>query len=522
MAKKSVRAIIYCIMTFFVLICAFTFSSAANTQTEHTPVVSTVPATTKKNGKQTTKCKKCGKVLKTKTIYAAKASLPYPVVIYSGESRKPAVSVKDSKGKKISTDNYTVSYPKNIKMPGKYTITVKFKNKYAGTKSLTFEIRSQKTEITSAVTDDSLVKLKWKKSRGATGYAVYMSDTANGEYKKIKMTAENTYTKKKLVNGQKYYFKVKSYIKTSDGKRHYSVFSQRVGIKVKKAVKITLNKSAVTMNVGTVLTLKSTTYPSKVTVKWSSSNKNAATVKNGKIYAMNAGTSVITGYFTYKDVKYKANCTVKVKGKYATDMNGEKYAVIEPKNSEKWYLIVVNRTRRVKEDYMPSLKSILPSIYYDQELDSRVAPYYEKMYYDAKKDGITLAPYSAFRYYSGQKRNYLNRISLWQSYGYSKSQAIEKTVEVIMAPGGSEHNLGLAVDINGTDYDFDNTAAYRWLHAHAHNYGFIQRYPEGKSNITGVVCEPWHWRYVGKTAATEMHGTSLCLEEYLDKKGIAY
>lgn len=489
---------------------------------KHVPITTVTPATMKKNGKEVTVCRECASVIKTKTIYSPRVSLPYPSVIYSGKARTAPVTVKNTKGQKISSANYTVTYPKTMKMPGSYKITVRFKGKYSGSKTLVFKINTPKTEITSAAADDGLVKLKWKNARGATGYNVYMSDSAKGTYKKIKTVGTNTYTKKQLTNGKKYYFKVRAYIKTADGKYHLSAFSSAVGVKVKKAVKITLNKSSVKLNVGTVITLKSTTYPSKVSVKWSSSDKNVATVKSGKVFALNTGQTVITGYFTYKDVKYKARCTVSVTGSYATDMNGEKYALINPDKAEKWYLIVVNRTRRVSESYTPKVTGILTSIYYDQELDSRVAPYYEDMYYAARKDGVTLAPYSAFRYYSGQKRNYLNRIALWQSYGYGKQEAIERTVEVIMAPGGSEHNLGLAVDINGTDYDFDNTAAYRWLHANAHKYGFIQRYPEGKSSITGVVCEPWHWRYVGKKAATEMHGTDLCLEEYLDKKGIAY
>ena len=77
-------------------------------------------------------------------------------------------------------------------------------------------------------------------------------------------------------------------------------------------------------------------------------------------------------------------------------------------------------------------------------------------------------------------------------------------------PGTSEHELGLAVDINGASYDL-----YIWLQQNSWRYGFIQRYPEDKTAITGISHEPWHYRYVGKEAAGEIYESGLCLEEYL-------
>lgn len=205
----------------------------------------------------------------------------------------------------------------------------------------------------------------------------------------------------------------------------------------------------------------------------------------------------------------------------AEKTTAESYTEVNPQG-DAWYLVVVSRYKRVPADYKPKLSSLLSSEGYSVSLDSRVVPYYEQMYYDAKADGITLSPYSAYRRYSTQKNNYENRIARWRSNGYSYATAVNKTAEVILPPGASEHNLGLAVDINGTDYDFDNTAAYRWLSQNAHKYGFIQRYTSGKSEITGVVCEPWHWRFIGVEDATAIRGTGMCLEEYLTAKGIAY
>ena len=90
-------------------------------------------------------------------------------------------------------------------------------------------------------------------------------------------------------------------------------------------------------------------------------------------------------------------------------------------------------------------------------------------------------------------------------------------------PGTSEHQLGLAVDIvdkhsQVLDNSQADTPAQQWLMEHSWEYGFILRYPEGKSEITGIIYEPWHYRYVGKEAAAEIHELGLCLEEYLTQE----
>ena len=84
----------------------------------------------------------------------------------------------------------------------------------------------------------------------------------------------------------------------------------------------------------------------------------------------------------------------------------------------------------------------------------------------------------------------------------------------VAIPGTSEHELGLAVDINEAG-GADPWGLYNWLAAHAHEYGFILRYPQGKESITGIDYEPWHFRYVGKEAAAEIYSRQVTLEEYL-------
>lgn len=187
---------------------------------------------------------------------------------------------------------------------------------------------------------------------------------------------------------------------------------------------------------------------------------------------------------------------------------------------EDWNLIVVNSSREIPEGFVPKLKEILGCGKY---LDERVAPYYEKMYYAAKKDGIILTPYSAYRSYERQKINYENLTNTYMSrYNISKKEAAEKAATVILPPGTSEHNLGLAMDICNTYDSFANTKEYEWLTKNAHKYGFILRYTAEKQSITGIVPEPWHWRFVGVEYAEEIKNSGLCLEEWLDSKGIAY
>lgn len=193
--------------------------------------------------------------------------------------------------------------------------------------------------------------------------------------------------------------------------------------------------------------------------------------------------------------------------------------VVNPEQ-ELWNLVVVNSGREMPEGYVPQLQGVAGT---DIKMDYRVAPWYDKMYYAAKEDGITLTPYSGYRSYERQKYNYNNLTETYMSrYGISRAEAAEKAATVILPPGTSEHNLGLAMDICNTKDSFATQKEYDWLMEHAHEYGFILRYTEEKMPITGIVDEPWHWRYVGVEYAEKIKNSGLCLEEYLDSVGIAY
>ena len=178
-----------------------------------------------------------------------------------------------------------------------------------------------------------------------------------------------------------------------------------------------------------------------------------------------------------------------------------------------WYLTLVNSSYRIPDSYEPDLVYVCGS---GERLDRKVAEHYEKMYNAAKEDGVDLVPCSGYRSYELQERNYNNKVSFYESQGYSHKEAKVKAATIIMPPGSSEHNLGYAMDIVCVDEWFEDTAEFKWLTEHAADYGFIMRYPKDKQDITKVIYEPWHWRYVGVELAKELKDSGLVLEEYFE------
>ena len=176
---------------------------------------------------------------------------------------------------------------------------------------------------------------------------------------------------------------------------------------------------------------------------------------------------------------------------------------------------IVNGKYSLPENYNPTLAEAVPGsgIY----LDYRVAPYYQQMYDAAMADGIVLKPVSGYRSYALQKKNFENRIAENMESGLSKADATRKAATVIMVPGSSEHNAGLAMDICSLSQSFENYDEFKWLDEHAAEYGFILRYPKDEESqaITGVVYEPWHYRFVGVEVAKEIKARGITLEEYL-------
>lgn len=176
---------------------------------------------------------------------------------------------------------------------------------------------------------------------------------------------------------------------------------------------------------------------------------------------------------------------------------------------------IVNGSYSLPANYKPTLaEAVKGSGVY---LDYRVAPYYQQMYDAAKADGITLTPVSGYRSYERQKNNFENRIQSHMNEGLDRTEATKKAATVVMVPGSSEHNAGLAMDICSLAESFENYKEFEWLDAHAAEYGFILRYPKDERSkaITGVVYEPWHYRFVGVEAAKEIKSRGITFEEYV-------
>lgn len=197
------------------------------------------------------------------------------------------------------------------------------------------------------------------------------------------------------------------------------------------------------------------------------------------------------------------------------EQNIEKNEENEKKEVElDWNLLLVNTYNKMPDDYNVQLESI------DQyrSFDVRAIQYLTKMMNDIRYAGISnIWIQSAYRKPEDQRTLFENQVQAYIYQGYSEKVARELTEKHINKPWHSEHNLGLAVDFNYVNIEFENTAAFQWLQENAQEYGFILRYAEEKEDITKVSYEPWHWRYVGKEHAKKMKSQNLCLEEYIEQ-----
>lgn len=187
--------------------------------------------------------------------------------------------------------------------------------------------------------------------------------------------------------------------------------------------------------------------------------------------------------------------------------------VIPITDAEKWNLAIINTKYPLPDSYAPTLSNAINGS--NIQLDSRVSEHYAEMYAAAKLSGCVLTPYSGYHTYALQETTYNRKVNFYVNKGMSAEEANQKASAQVLPAGCSEHNAGISMDIVSASSDFINTKEYKWLCENAHNYGFILRYPEDKTAITGMNFEPWHWRYVGTQAAKEMKEKNQCLEEYL-------
>ncbi len=183
----------------------------------------------------------------------------------------------------------------------------------------------------------------------------------------------------------------------------------------------------------------------------------------------------------------------------------------------RWNLLLVSAANPLPEDFKePQLETITESY----KVDARIAEKLRKMFAQAKADGINLILCSAYRPVDYQQTLFDNKVQEEMQSGKTEQEAIQVTASMIALPGTSEHHTGLAVDIVTPEYQvlddgFAQTPAFGWLSENAHKYGFVLRYPQDKQEITKIIYEPWHYRYVGEENASIIRENGYCLEEYL-------
>ena len=179
---------------------------------------------------------------------------------------------------------------------------------------------------------------------------------------------------------------------------------------------------------------------------------------------------------------------------------------------DEWYLLLVNPDHSISSDWKTDMTDIG-----GQQLDSRIVEAYYDMTSAAWEDGANLWCASGYRSYSTQSYLYDDELAEVKQYhpDLSQKEAEDKAASEVARPGTSEHQTGLAIDFNYTTEDFGYTTEGKWLKEHAHEYGFILRYDQGKQPLTKVIWEPWHYRFVGVKHATRMKELGYCLEEYV-------
>lgn len=197
--------------------------------------------------------------------------------------------------------------------------------------------------------------------------------------------------------------------------------------------------------------------------------------------------------------------------------------VIEIKKNESWKIVLVNKTNALTSKSKPKKLSVVQG---KIKMDSRVNQAMKEMIAAAKKDDISLIVCSGYRTYEYQETLFNKKKKFYLDKKFTDEQATIAAAKVVAKPGTSEHQTGLAADIvtksyQALDEGFADTKAYKWLNDHAAEYGFILRYPKADTAITGVIYEPWHYRYVGVDIAKQIKSEKICLESFLKNHEIS-
>lgn len=183
-------------------------------------------------------------------------------------------------------------------------------------------------------------------------------------------------------------------------------------------------------------------------------------------------------------------------------------------------MVLVNHTNKMPDNYTFDTKECGSKTAVNKTLQTAACDAFLEMQKAAAADGVTVWMQSGYRSVKYQTGLYERKTKYYTDQGYDTATAKEMAAAVVNPPGYSEHNCGLAADLNspehtGLDEGFENTTAFRWLCEHAVEYGFILRYPKGAEDKTEITYEPWHWRYVGRENAAKISASGLCFEDYI-------
>ncbi len=174
-------------------------------------------------------------------------------------------------------------------------------------------------------------------------------------------------------------------------------------------------------------------------------------------------------------------------------------------------LVLVNDQIPIPEDWQ-----VTPAFINDETVDNRMYEDMSAMFQAGEQEGVSFWVCSGYRSQELQESILEREIAAhMRDDGMTEEEARELSLRTINRPGYSEHHTGLAIDLNDVSDDFEQTDTYRWLQAHAAEYGFVQRYRSDKVEYTGIDNESWHYRYVDREHAQEMQRLDMCLEEYV-------
>lgn len=243
-------------------------------------------------------------------------------------------------------------------------------------------------------------------------------------------------------------------------------------------------------------------------------------IKNSKVKKVGSSTIKKADKKPKKMISKLPNKNKKINKKEADNVRNNK-KLIDPLsydfsewNKKAGKLIVINKNNGASHDLIENVEKNLKYCGKKQVW----APIYSdlcEMFEAAKKDGNNLWVCSGYRSPKYQKGLFDRQVKKMKNKGLNDIEAKKEAEKVVAKPWHSEHNTGLAVDINCADSSFSTSKQYKWLKNNAHKFGFIERYPYGKESVTGCIYESWHWRYVGKEVAEKIKDSGLTLEEFI-------